>query len=415
MICSKYRPFSRLCLAVVCLLVAGSYIGQVTIAEEAEEKPTKKKSSSKAADKEKTAVNFVRVPYRGIQPQTAVDAEGVLHLVYLRDDPGAANVAYIRKGPGDREFSKPLVVNSQPGSAIAIGSIRGAQLAVGKGGRVHVVWNGSGTAEPRGPKKYDSPLLYTRLADDEHAFESQRAMNGDLWNLDGGSSVAADLDGRVYVVWHAGDGTGEENRRVYTLSSTDEGKTFAPAAVADTQKNGVCGCCGLKAFADREGMLYILYRGAKGKVNRDMFLLTSLNHGESFDSLKTDAWSIATCPMSSEAFVDSGDAVFAAWETEAQINVTRIDKKGREPAKPASPTGNPKNRKHPAMATNGKGETLVVWTEGTGWEKGGGLAWQIFNDKGRPTNARGKVDEAIPVWSFAAVYVEADDSFVIMH
>jgi hypothetical protein len=58
---------------------------------------------------------------------------------------------------------------------------------------------------------------------------------------------------------------------------------------------------------------------------------------------------------------------------------------------------------------------LLVWTEGTGWEKGGGLAWQIFNEKGRPTTRRGKLEGAIPVWSFAAAYAEADDEFVILH
>jgi hypothetical protein len=162
-------------------------------------------------------------------------------------------------------------------------------------------------------------------------------------------------------------------------------------------------------------MVYLLYRGARGKVNRDMFLLTSSDQGQSFDSLKADNWMIATCPMSSEAFVDSPNAVMAAWETDGQINVSRIDKKGREPTKPVVPTGNPRDRKHPAMATNGKGETLLVWTEGTGWQKGGGLAWQLFNDKGRPTMVRGRLEKSIPVWSYAAVYAEPDDSFVILH
>jgi hypothetical protein len=47
-------------------------------------------------------------------------------------------------------------VNSQPESAIAAGTIRGAQLAIGKAGRVHVAWNGSQNAEPVGPLNPDS-------------------------------------------------------------------------------------------------------------------------------------------------------------------------------------------------------------------------------------------------------------------
>ncbi len=372
-----------------------------------------KKDSTKTS--EKTEVKYAPVPDGGLQPQAVVDAAGTLHLIYLGDDPGSSNIYYVRKAAGEEKFSPPLRVNSQDGSAIATGSIRGAHLALGKANRVHVAWNGSGTAEPRGPKTYDGPMLYTRMAEDGNSFEPQRSVNGDKYGLDGGGSVAADLDGNVYVAWHSGDGTGEDNRRVWIVHSTDNGESFAEKSIADTQKNGVCGCCGLKAFADRQGIVYLLYRGASGKVNRDMFLLTSSDQGKSFDSLKADNWMIATCPMSSEAFVDGSNAVMAAWETDGQINVSRIDKKGREPTKPVAPTGNPRDRKHPAMATNGKGETLLVWTEGTGWQKGGGLAWQLFNDKGRPTMVRGRLDKSIPVWSFAAVYAEPDDSFVILH
>ena len=41
-------------------------------------------------------------------------------------------------------------MNSQAGSAVAAGTIRGAHLALGRKGRVHVAWNGSGTALPKG-------------------------------------------------------------------------------------------------------------------------------------------------------------------------------------------------------------------------------------------------------------------------
>ena len=37
-------------------------------------------------------------------------------------------------------------------SADAQESIRGAQMAIGRGERVHVAWNGSGAAEPKGPR-----------------------------------------------------------------------------------------------------------------------------------------------------------------------------------------------------------------------------------------------------------------------
>src|SRR5437763_4357251 len=76
-------------------------------------------------------VTLLRVPDRGIQPQAAVDGKGVVHLIYFKGEPGNGDVFYVRSDDGER-FSRPLRVNSLPGSVIAVGSIRGAHLAVGK-------------------------------------------------------------------------------------------------------------------------------------------------------------------------------------------------------------------------------------------------------------------------------------------
>src|SRR5262249_46685169 len=75
-------------------------------------------------------VTLLRTPGGGIQPQAAVDSKGVVHLIYYKGDPGGGDVFYVRQKPGMETFSKPIQVNSQSGSAIAAGTIRGAQLAV---------------------------------------------------------------------------------------------------------------------------------------------------------------------------------------------------------------------------------------------------------------------------------------------
>jgi hypothetical protein len=376
---------------------------------------TAKRNSGAAATNGETGVRLVRVPNRGIQPQVAVDTEGTLHMIYLGDEPGAANVFYVRKAAGDGDqFSKPLRVNSQSGSAIAIGSIRGAHLAIGKANRVHVAWNGSGTAEPKGDAKYGNPMLYSRLSEDGAEFEPQRNVIRVAYGLDGGGSVAADLDGNVYVAWHAGDGTGEANRRIWVVHSSDDGASFDDEHAADSNREGVCGCCGMKAFADRAGTLYLFYRSAREKVNRDMALLISNNRGKSFRSEIAGNWVIPTCPMSSEAFAETPEAVLAAWETNGQVFFTRVDKEKHRLSNPIPAPGTGAGRKHPALAVNGKGETLLAWDEGTGWERGGSLAWQVFDERGKPTKSRGKAD-GIPVWSFPAVYADADDAFVIVY
>ena len=71
------------------------------------------------------AVELLRVPQSGVQPQAAVDERGTLHLIYLRGDAAAADVQYVRSTDGGQTFSEPLRVNSQPASAMAIGTVRG--------------------------------------------------------------------------------------------------------------------------------------------------------------------------------------------------------------------------------------------------------------------------------------------------
>jgi hypothetical protein len=45
---------------------------------------------------------------------------------------------------------------------------------------------------------------------------------------------------------------------------------------------------------------------------------------------------------------------------------------------------------------------MLVWTEGTGWKKGGSLAWQLYDSEGNPAGEKG-AEQGMPVWSFAAV------------
>src|SRR5437016_5837131 len=79
-------------------------------------------------------VGIFRTPDSGIQPQAAVDSKGTVHLIYFKGDPKGGDVFDICREPGQQEFSKPIPVNLHSRSAMAIGTIRGAQLAVGKNG-----------------------------------------------------------------------------------------------------------------------------------------------------------------------------------------------------------------------------------------------------------------------------------------
>jgi hypothetical protein len=81
---------------------------------------------------------------------------------------------------------------------------------------------------------------------------------------------------------------------------------------------------------------------------------------------------------------------------------------------PVAAPGDGRGRKHPVIAANERGETVLVWTEGMGWERGGSLAWQVFDKTGKPTKQRGTAD-GVPVWSLAAVFARPDGGFTIIY
>jgi hypothetical protein len=364
-----------------------------------------------------------RVPGGGLQPQALVGRDGTLHLVYFQGEPKAGDLFYVRRTPGSTAFTTPTRVNSEPSSAIAIGTIRGPQIVLGKGDRPHVAWNGRGKAtSPDG-----APMLYTRLNDDGTAFEPQRDVMTFTSALDGGGSVAADNSGNVYVVWHGKTpdaSQSETERAVFVAVSTDEGKTFAPEHQANPEPTGACGCCGMKAFCDASGSLYLLYREARSGTERGATILVSDDHAATFQSLYTHPWDITTCPMSSAWLGPGMGQTLAAWETAGRVWFTRIDSHSNERAASRAVLGpglspipaplSTANQKHPVAVSDSKGETLLVWTEGTGWMKGGAVAWQVFGPDGKPTNTKGRT-AGLPVWSLATAVALPNGNFEIIY
>jgi hypothetical protein len=364
-----------------------------------------------------TAVKLLTTPGGGLQPQSAVDRSGVIHLVYLYGDPSAADVAYVRKAPGDKDFSTPVRVNDRPGSAIALGTVRGVHLALGRANRVHVAWNGSSTAEPKGTGK-SSPMLYTRLKEDGTGFEPQRNLMLTGSGLDGGGTVAADSAGNVYVTWHAqgqADGhalEGEAHRRVWMARSADDGQNFSPETPISPAELGACGCCGMGALADSRGNLYLLYRSAREVVHREIYLLVSTDKGKTFRATCVHPWEIGACPMSTASLTEAAGRVLISWETAGQVFFAPINTETLQVGKPVQAPGSGAKRKHPSIAGNSRGETLLTWTEGTGWKKGGSLSWQVFDAANRPISGKSEA-RMLPAWDFASS-VNAAGTFLVI-
>lgn len=361
-------------------------------------------------------VVVIQTPEGGIQPQAAVGPDGTAHLIFFKGDPAAGDLYYTHRTPGSSTFAKAIRVNGRAGSAIAIGTIRGGRIAVGKDGVVHVGWNGSNPAEPKNPFG-GTPFLYARLAPGAAAFEPERNLMKRSSALDGGGAVAADLEGNVYAVWHgqAEGASGESERRIWVARSTDSGATWADEQPAWSRPTGACGCCGVQARVGPSGGLHVLYRAATRETERGMYMIRSHDHAARFDGLELDPWPTSSCPMSSAALTDHGKTLVAAWETKGQIRFRRFEEGSNDDASIHSPPGNPGNRKHPALAADSHGTLTLAWTEGTGWQKGGTLVWQRFDQGGKAKGPAHRVDRGIPVWGLPTVVSLANDRVLVIH
>ena len=368
-----------------------------------------------------TPIELRRVPEAGLQPQVVRGADGLLHLVYFRGPAAGGDLLYVSSRDDGQTFSAPLRVNSRPGSAIASGTIRGAQIAMGPDGRVHVAWNGSDSALPRSlthPKtgRAGAPMLYARSNPRRTAFEPQRNLMTRTYGLDGGGSLGVHRR-EVFVVWHAnpvGESDSEAARRVWLARSSDAGATFTAEQAAWSEPTGACGCCGMQLYAAVDGRLHLLFRSAQAQINRDIYLLTSADRGRTFTGARLHEWDINACPMTSMSIAARGAQLFGAWETDGQVFFGDVTNGAA--IEPRAPAGNVagSQRKHPRLSFSKDGAMLLVWSEGAGWNRGGSLAWQAYDAAGKPMGGPGP-GAAVPTWSFGAPTPRADGGFTVFY
>ncbi len=345
-------------------------------------------------------VSVLRAPADAKLPQVAIDDAGTLHLVYYIGSMSSGDLFHVSRAPEATEWSAPVQVNSQPHSVTGVGPIDGGQIAIGPDGLLHVAWF------------HNNPMrFYYARSDGAGGFEEQQVLSvKDEGGVESGATVAVDADGNVYVFWHA-DPVEDAQRRVYMAVSRDNGALFELPRAVSPEAEGACGCCGLRAITDDTGAVHVSYRGAGDNIHRGMRLLTTADKGRTFSDQLIQPWDVGACPVATTTLSAGPDGTKVAWETEGQVqfaDITRLD------APVPAPGEADFRRKNPAVSVNHRGDILLAWGDGPGWQSGGALHWQLFDRGGRPRGEEGSGAAPIPASSVPTAVARADGSFVVV-
>ncbi|MFT5108202.1 MAG: hypothetical protein ACI8XO_004864, partial [Verrucomicrobiales bacterium] len=302
------------------------------------------------------APRIAALPAGGSVPDAEVDENGVIHVAYL----AGGDILYIRSTDEGETFTKPIRVNTEAGFASG-GRFRGPDLAIGKNGKVHVIWYNAGYQQKRPHDEWG--VMYSRLEKKAMRFEKSRNLN---MRPSDNFSLAADSTGRVAVIWMAGE--------VYATLSDDDGTNFAVPSDLGVDP---CECCGSRATYTGDGRLAVLYRDKTDNL-RDTNVATLANGATKWSNrvISETPWPITACPMTGSFLSESKAGVAAAWETDGQVFFRVGLGAGTREVRAAA------KGQYPVVLSSG-GMTLVAWKQDKQ------LKWQWFDQQNRAVEPQG--------------------------
>ena len=355
--------------------------------------------------------NLVAVPAEAFVPDVAIDAKGVVHVVYATSE---KNGYYIRSEDKGKTFSPRVKINEGTTVGFTMGE-RGPKLALGAEGSIHVAW---GEAWAPGVK---TQARYSRSVDGGKSFEKARGVSSNT-GIDG-VTIAADDKNHVMVFWHVMEPKQEQVKQATWLwmsSSKDNGQSFgASEQVKSNFGTLACSMCMMRARVAADGEVLLAYRAAersirdfyvlKGKVGANAFVATRVNE---------DNWELPTCPMCGpEMTLDAKGQAVVAFMSRHKVYWSAGDEKLAAFKGHAGTPGQYKNDSdeiYPSAAMNAKGEVLMVWQNGPMSTTGkASVKWATYRADGTATGATGTLGTTTS-GTKATVAVGPDDGFYIL-
>jgi hypothetical protein len=321
---------------------------------------------SAIADDSAGKVRTVAVPGGGKPVVARTDKQGAVHLLYDSED----GPQYAKSSDGGVTFSAAIPV-VRGGSHTAGLEYSTWDIAVGKGGRVHVALGTNAWKLKRPLEEWG--YFYASLDPGSFAFSPVRNINK---KPSEGFSLAADEEGNVTACWLSD--------KLYANVSRDSGETFGPNVELNRRYNP-CNCCTTSAAYGADGRLAVLYR-EEANNERDMYLvLWDQARGEmSRPRVGRTPWKLDGCPMTYYAVTPDRGGFVAAWPTKGRIYFARLDGRGESSRLAEVETPGTSGMRTGVLALSSPdGGTLVAW------KKDGQAGWQLYDAKGQPAGPAG--------------------------
>jgi hypothetical protein len=339
------------------------------------------------ADDRINKIGTMPVPEGGQPAAARTDLEGTIHLLYNSAD----GPRYAKSIDHSITFGTAIPVvdkeSQKPGLEFA-----GADMVVGKNGRVHVAM--STNAWKLKLPETEWAFYYATLETGAKAFAPLRNLNQ---KPSEGFSLAADNNGNVTACWLSD--------KLFANVSHDNGKTFAPWLEINPAYDP-CNCCTTSAVYGADGKLAVLYREETNN-ERDMYLVLwdQDRNQVSRRRVSSTLWKIDTCPMTYYSISRRQDGFVAAWPTKGQIYFARLDRQGHLLPPGEIKTPGIAGHRTGVLALSGPGGSTLV-----AWKKDDRMGWQLYDEKGQPSGSPGSVNS--PGNGIAGV-VDKDGRFLL--
>lgn len=224
------------------------------------------------------------------QPQVAMAPDGRLHVVFGK----GLSIYHTASADGARTFSKPVRIADLP--KLALGLRRGPRV-VATDQLITVTAISHTEGDLAAWTSADHGATWTALQNLNDAAKAAR---------EGLHAMGSDGKGLVAVAWLDLRNAGTE---VWSTVSHDGGATWGTNVRVYKSPDGhVCECCQPSVAIDPRGRIAVMFRNWLGG-SRDMYLATSSDGGKTFApaaKLGAGTWKLNGCPM------DGGALAFTA-------------------------------------------------------------------------------------------------------